>query len=393
MSIAGRLVILGIFMLLAHIAPGMAKEPVCKTEDKCGPNFCQKVKTCCTGKDCQTKKVGNPFPAGGKGQQGDQGADKVKQSDQGAGKGKRGDQGAGKGKQGNQGAGKGKQGDQGASKKSTTGERSCPPGYVVLEKANKYGAFCEPREGFCPSDRPNGTPPKCCANGTVWRDNVPAPFRPGCFPPACGPGQVGVPPQCDRTCAPGKIKVDQTCYDPCPGGSVGTPPNCTCPAGQFWDAANTRCKERPKCAAGMVGTPPNCTCPSGTVLANGKCQACTGGKVASKGVCKCPSGMAEAGGTCNRCKGGRVAINNRCVCPAGTIEFRTNGGQDYTCYNGTQIVCRWRGTAPFCDGSCLGGEVYRGAGRSASDTMPGTDAGGFGSKCLSGSKFYCCRPE
>ena len=28
------------------------------------------------------------------------------------------------------------------------GERACPPGYVVLDKANKYGAFCEPKEGF-----------------------------------------------------------------------------------------------------------------------------------------------------------------------------------------------------------------------------------------------------
>ncbi|MDG4884457.1 hypothetical protein [Mesorhizobium sp. WSM4884] len=28
------------------------------------------------------------------------------------------------------------------------GERSCPPGYVVLKEKNKYGAFCEPKEGF-----------------------------------------------------------------------------------------------------------------------------------------------------------------------------------------------------------------------------------------------------
>ncbi len=27
-------------------------------------------------------------------------------------------------------------------------EHSCPPGYVVLDKPNKYGAFCEPKEGF-----------------------------------------------------------------------------------------------------------------------------------------------------------------------------------------------------------------------------------------------------
>jgi hypothetical protein len=28
------------------------------------------------------------------------------------------------------------------------GERSCPAGYVVLEKPNKYGSFCEPKEGL-----------------------------------------------------------------------------------------------------------------------------------------------------------------------------------------------------------------------------------------------------
>jgi hypothetical protein len=28
------------------------------------------------------------------------------------------------------------------------GERSCPVGYVVLEKPNKYGSFCEPKEGL-----------------------------------------------------------------------------------------------------------------------------------------------------------------------------------------------------------------------------------------------------
>ena len=30
----------------------------------------------------------------------------------------------------------------------TQGERSCPPGYVVLDKPNRYGAFCEPKEGL-----------------------------------------------------------------------------------------------------------------------------------------------------------------------------------------------------------------------------------------------------
>jgi len=52
------------------------------------------------------------------------------------------------------------------------GERSCPPGYVVLKEKNKYGAFCEPREGLPPPAQAEaekcqfgmiGTPPNDCA--------------------------------------------------------------------------------------------------------------------------------------------------------------------------------------------------------------------------------------
>jgi hypothetical protein len=51
------------------------------------------------------------------------------------------------------------------------GERSCPAGYVVLEKPNKYGSFCEPKDGL-PAPAPAeaekckfgmiGTPPNDC---------------------------------------------------------------------------------------------------------------------------------------------------------------------------------------------------------------------------------------
>jgi len=54
----------------------------------------------------------------------------------------------------------------------TPGERSCPPGYVVLDKPNKYGAFCEPKEGLPKNDGEKckfnmmGTPPDChCPDG------------------------------------------------------------------------------------------------------------------------------------------------------------------------------------------------------------------------------------
>jgi len=61
----------------------------------------------------------------------------------------------------------------------TQGERSCPPGYVVLDKPNKYGAFCEPKEGSpapapaegetCKFPGQVGTPPNCkCPVGTEF---------------------------------------------------------------------------------------------------------------------------------------------------------------------------------------------------------------------------------
>lgn len=66
-----------------------------------------------------------------------------------------------------------------AKEPDNQGERACPPGYVVLEKANKYGAFCEPREGLpapqaaepekCKFPGEVGTPPNCsCPNGTEF---------------------------------------------------------------------------------------------------------------------------------------------------------------------------------------------------------------------------------
>jgi len=55
------------------------------------------------------------------------------------------------------------------------GERSCPEGYVVLKEKNKYGAFCEPKEGFpeaeqkCQFPGQVGKPPNCaCPGGTEF---------------------------------------------------------------------------------------------------------------------------------------------------------------------------------------------------------------------------------
>ncbi|MGA9604735.1 MAG: hypothetical protein WBQ82_11540 [Methyloceanibacter sp.] len=283
---------------------------------------------------------------------------------------------------GNNGAGTNDTSKSATDKPLDCSKAQCDAGYVKLDKPNKYGACCEPAEGFCPSDRPNGTPPNCCPQGTTFREGA-------CWPTECGPGTVGVPPHCDRVCPPDKVKVDQTCYDPCPPTTVGTPPNCKCTEGQYWDDAAKVCK--PKCTGGTVGTPPNCQCPTGTVLTNGTCQQCQGGKVVNNGQCKCPKGRAPSSdGTCKKCEGGRVPIDDRCECPKGTMAW-PNTASD--CVRGTRVVCTWRGTAPFCDGSCQAGEDYEGAGRSP-DAWSGSGAvpGGFGSSCASGSKFYCCRP-
>jgi len=67
----------------------------------------------------------------------------------------------------------GNQGTKAKKSKGTgnQGERACPPGYVVLAEKNKYGAFCEPKEGL-PAPAPAqaeackfgmiGTPPNDC---------------------------------------------------------------------------------------------------------------------------------------------------------------------------------------------------------------------------------------
>jgi hypothetical protein len=93
------------------------------------------------------------------------------------------------------------QGDNGASEEagSQGGDHACPPGYVVLDKPNKFGAFCEPKEGVCEKGL-IGTPPDCkCPDGTL----------------PLGTG--------DNPCV-----AKQNCQFP---GQEGNPPNCYCPKG------------------------------------------------------------------------------------------------------------------------------------------------------------------
>ena len=65
----------------------------------------------------------------------------------------------------------------------------CPAGYRKLNKPNKYRAYCEPIDQGppkCPADKPNGTPPNCCALGTRFTEGF-------CYPEKCSPGWTGSP--------------------------------------------------------------------------------------------------------------------------------------------------------------------------------------------------------
>ena len=288
--------------------------------------------------------------------------------------------GGGQGDDGGNGGGGNAGNPQPQTKPLDCAKAQCDAGEIKLDKPSKYGACCAPAEGLCPDDRPVGTPPNCCAHGTVFREGA-------CYPETCGPGMVGTPPHCDRMCAPGKIKVDQTCYDPCPAGTLGTPPNCHCPSGQIWDKAENACKG---CPTGMVGTPPNCQCPPQTVLKDGTCQKCTSGMVVKDGQCQCPSNKVYVpeDDKCRKCDGDKEVIKGVCACRHGTMEFPPNSD---LCAKGTQLRCRWDGTAPFCDGGCSPGEIEMDHGYDQNHVMHQEDTG-FGKSCSTGNKVYCCRP-
>ena len=79
--------------------------------------------------------------------------------------------------------------------------RTCPPGYRVLDKPNRYGAYCEIIPVACTGGRvPVGSPPKCeCPAGTTPRYGRCIPRRepaPTPTPAKCQPYQIGTPPNC-----------------------------------------------------------------------------------------------------------------------------------------------------------------------------------------------------
>lgn len=114
------------------------------------------------------------------------------------------------------------------------GERSCPPGYVVLDKPNKYGAFCEPVDTSksAPAKEAEkckfgmvGTPPNCaCPEGTKffgykgclhtlycsgWHSNEYAAEQQKTWIPKCK-AQSGIP-DCHAVTRPGVV-FECCCY-------------------------------------------------------------------------------------------------------------------------------------------------------------------------------------
>ncbi|GMR62050.1 hypothetical protein PMAYCL1PPCAC_32245, partial [Pristionchus mayeri] len=52
------------------------------------------------------------------------------------------------------------------------------------------------------------------------------------------------------------------------------------------------------------------------------------------------------------------------------------------------VECVWRGTAPFCSGECVEGEMKLKEASSAEEAEPYEET--FGSACWAGKKCYCC---
>ena len=84
-------------------------------------------------------------------------------------------------------------------------------------------------------------------------------------------------------------------------------------------------------------------------------------------------------------------------CPSGTSrEHKKSDPNDYCCPKTTTAskTCVWRGTAPFCEGSCGSVEENRGNApdkdRAYFNKATKAWSSQFGKDCASGSKVLCC---
>ena len=84
----------------------------------------------------------------------------------------------------------------------------------------------EPGPTQCPANRPVGTPPNCCPEGTQFRKG-------GCYPLKCSPGWTGVPPDCEqpKSKSPSKSPPPFVPLRQCKPPKTGIFPSCRCPAG------------------------------------------------------------------------------------------------------------------------------------------------------------------
>lgn len=121
-------------------------------------------------------------------------------------------------------------------------------------------------------------------------------------------------------------------------------------------------------------------CPEGTVFSAYK----------GNGICAYIGQGAKVAVQCYKATG---------KCPSGTTrEKKKSDPNSYCCpttVKGASLECKWRGTAPFCEGKCLYGEQYKGSApnKDAAWFAKGTMRSWsnlFGKDCASGSKALCC---
>jgi hypothetical protein len=130
----------------------------------------------------------------------------------------------------------------------------------------------------------------------------------------------------------------------------------------------------------FIATQSAYACPSGTVFSAYK----------GNGICAYEGQGATKAVQCTQ------MVNS---CPSGTSrEQKKSDKHVYCCpktiVNGQAKVCVWRGTPPFCEGSCGAFEENRGSARDIGSADRNPSAKGwsnlFGKSCVSGSKALCC---
>lgn len=137
--------------------------------------------------------------------------------------------------------------------------------------------------------------------------------------------------------------------------------------------------------ASCLTAPANAACPAGSqFFAYGGAGGCV--KPGSNEVVVkcfsmgkvCPTGWSNEGPT---------ETGSWC-CPPVANQGTPRGNPNAPTRNET---CTWRGKAPFCKGRCQPGEIGRAAQTDRDEPFARAHPE-FGAECITGSKFYCCKP-